>query len=1215
MRGDRKIVHYKRLSSGDEENIDQPNLPDIPLPIGNSLPVFDLAPTVPASLSQTIPASSNFQFSRPSVKAAKYPSQVIPSGTIHFSFSNPKSPRAETTEGGCVVQSLVTISSQSNMASLSAAVFTKPASWQCESCLVSNSSFSLKCKACGLCKSHIDKGISQSRKNVSSSLSSSSSDQQLTAALFTKPNSWTCEKCMVRNPSNIDTCKACQALRPTCDEKFHALDKMTTRKVVATSASTDIPSSSLESSVLGFNTSHQLTSAVCTKPNTWQCNKCSSSNPSDVTKCTTCQSPKPACTTKSTAATAPLTAAMFTKPNSWKCNMCFISNPPDSMKCKACETSKPGNTTNPASVAAPLTAAMFSKPNSWKCNTCFISNPPDAMKCKACETSKPGNTTNPASVAAPLTAAMFSKPNSWKCNTCFISNPPDAMKCKACETSKPGNTTNPASVAAPLTAEGQCKEVKLPISQPSDVKKQPKLLTQGFKLTGSLVGKSTSTDSSAIGSSSNGFKLSSSLLPSTKGLGAGFDGIPCGNYKISSASSFGEGGFKLVSSSSVSKKCDTSELKGWKLPKEIQESSSQSVSCTAKFGASSQSEITDSRNKETNSGFCIVGTNIPSLPSDRTFRTTTPSVGSELQTSGTLIHPHHDSEKLFTNKPLTIAELAASGQLTVQSAVEEHQETTSKQALDRIEGSKSESKTTDGAISESKQSAGKEIHFLQNVSTSESNAAKQGLEASTIQSESRGKGFQLLVPPVLAKSTDLPTTCSSGSNVHVSESNSGQLGRSPIVTNQSDVFKQQVNQTVNMNSDLFVSSDKTKRTSSGLIGSFNQSRFTLNTDSKSVVAFGNNEMSDFSRTGPFTLSGNIQSKSVGSSTNNQLREVFQSQVQSREESSTNETSQSLQFPTPGSSQQATRQESLQQKPTFNFGVQQQGSQEQQAKSRESFQQKPTFSFGVQQQSSQEQQASSQESLQRPTFNFGVQQQTSRERQANSQESQQKPTFKFGLQREGSQERSLSLFGGVSGSNIQPSGSQQDATFSSKPSFSLQPGADKNQERPIFGTMDLRTASMPSSLQIGQQKQSSMLGQPSALSTTMQPFQFGMNQTQSHPTFRFGSQSGTSLLPASSSSSGLLSNNPFRFPQPGAGGDAPDQAVGMVDVSSGLSDQQQSGGYDFSSSLQSSGSFTFGGDSSVVPTPFANQSASISNMPSRLGGRKTKTAVRRVPKKR
>ncbi|NXY73822.1 NU153 protein, partial [Glareola pratincola] len=204
-------------------------------------------------------------------------------------------------------------------------------------------------------------------------------------------------------------------------------------------------------------------------------------------KCVTCQAAKAStvestkqtisssqCVTSKAAVPAAGTLGFEDKfktaPNTWDCDTCLVQNKPEATKCIACETPKPGTGVMPALTLPVVTDSSvtvtssssstdttvtlgfgdkFKKPKgSWDCTVCLVSNKAEDSKCVACQSEKPGVSvpvtsssvsTFSASSGGFLDLDKFRKPEgSWDCEVCLVQNKAEATKCVACESAKPG---------------------------------------------------------------------------------------------------------------------------------------------------------------------------------------------------------------------------------------------------------------------------------------------------------------------------------------------------------------------------------------------------------------------------------------------------------------------------------------------------------------------------------------------------------------------------------------------------------------------------------------------------------------------------------------------------------------------------------------------------------------------------------------------------------
>ncbi|KAF1547916.1 hypothetical protein FQV19_0006347, partial [Eudyptula minor] len=159
-----------------------------------------------------------------------------------------------------------------------------------------------------------------------------------------------------------------------------------------------------------------------------------------------------------------------TAPHTWDCDTCLVQNKPEATKCIACETPKPGTGVMPALTLPVVTDSSvtvtssssstdttvtlgfgdkFRKPKgSWDCAVCLVSNKAEDSKCVACQSEKPGASVPVTSSSVSLFSASsggfldldkFKKPEgSWDCEVCLVQNQAEATKCISCESAKPG---------------------------------------------------------------------------------------------------------------------------------------------------------------------------------------------------------------------------------------------------------------------------------------------------------------------------------------------------------------------------------------------------------------------------------------------------------------------------------------------------------------------------------------------------------------------------------------------------------------------------------------------------------------------------------------------------------------------------------------------------------------------------------------------------------
>ncbi|NXA98172.1 NU153 protein, partial [Melanocharis versteri] len=204
-------------------------------------------------------------------------------------------------------------------------------------------------------------------------------------------------------------------------------------------------------------------------------------------KCVTCEAAKVSTveSTKQTVSVSPCVSSKTTvptagtlgfedkfkpAPNTWDCDTCLVQNRPEATKCVACETPKPGTGVMPAltmpmvtdsSVTVTSTSSStgttvtlgfgdrFKQPKgSWNCSVCIVQNKAEDSKCVSCQSEKQGSSVpvTSSSVSALSSSSggfldldKFKKPEgSWECEVCLVQNTAEATKCIACESAKPG---------------------------------------------------------------------------------------------------------------------------------------------------------------------------------------------------------------------------------------------------------------------------------------------------------------------------------------------------------------------------------------------------------------------------------------------------------------------------------------------------------------------------------------------------------------------------------------------------------------------------------------------------------------------------------------------------------------------------------------------------------------------------------------------------------
>ncbi|KAM6184898.1 nuclear pore complex protein Nup153 [Rhynchocyon petersi] len=428
----RERTHFVASRPSEDEEMEVPVLPKIPLPIASSsLPAFNFSPSTtststPSSLSpshsltnkvqMTSPGSTGspmFRFSSPIVKSTE--PDVLPPSSIGFTFSVPVAKTTELSGSSSTTEPIMSNSAQ-DTTSVNNALCMKKLDEDCEgpfkpAKVLKEGSVLDVLKNPGFMSPKVDSFAAQpttvspvvyTRPSISSF---SSSGTQLGESLKTG-SSWQCDTCLLQNKISDNKCIACQATK--------LLPKDTAKQT-----GTPIKSGKPTLSASGTGFGDKFKPAV----GTWDCDTCLVQNKPEAIKCVACETPKPgtgvkrvltlplasesAVTVAASSASCTVTTGIvgfgdkFKRPlGSWDCPVCFVSNNASDNKCVSCMSEKPGSSIpTSSSIAAPVSLPSggalgldkFKKPEgSWDCETCLVQNKADAVKCVACESAKPG---------------------------------------------------------------------------------------------------------------------------------------------------------------------------------------------------------------------------------------------------------------------------------------------------------------------------------------------------------------------------------------------------------------------------------------------------------------------------------------------------------------------------------------------------------------------------------------------------------------------------------------------------------------------------------------------------------------------------------------------------------------------------------------------------------------------------------------------------------
>ncbi|XP_062425932.1 nuclear pore complex protein Nup153 isoform X3 [Rhea pennata] len=425
-------VHYVSKPGQEQQEVEEPVLPKISLPISTTLlPQFSFSSltsnavssspsTVSTSVMNKVQLASNvgspvFRFSSPIVKSTE--AEVLPPlSQIGFTFSVPVVKSAELSgSSDTPVTSLLTldtttVNSTSNKKEENEEYDGpfKPAKVLKEGSvldILKNPGFtSLKTHASTAAQPVTTSTVVYTRPAISSFSAGKETSQQASSYW----QSDTCDPCM-QNKATDSKCGTCQAAKVSTAEQ-------STKQTISSSPSSISKSAAPTAGALGFGDRFK------TAPGTWDCDTCLIQNKPEATKCVACETPKPgtgvmpaltlpavpdtSATVTSSSSSTDTTVTLgfgdkFKKPKgSWDCTVCCVTNKAEDSKCIACQSEKPGSSVPVTSSSVSAFSASsgglldldkFKKPEgSWDCEVCLVQNKAEATKCVACKNAKPG---------------------------------------------------------------------------------------------------------------------------------------------------------------------------------------------------------------------------------------------------------------------------------------------------------------------------------------------------------------------------------------------------------------------------------------------------------------------------------------------------------------------------------------------------------------------------------------------------------------------------------------------------------------------------------------------------------------------------------------------------------------------------------------------------------------------------------------------------------
>ncbi|KAM9573082.1 nuclear pore complex protein Nup153 isoform 5-T5 [Guaruba guarouba] len=447
-------VHYVSKPAQEQQELEEPVLPKVPLPISTaSLPSFNFnflaSSTVsssPSTLStgvmMKVPPASNvgspvFRFSSPIVKSTE--AEVLPPLSIGFTFSDPVAKSAErsgssdTPVTSFLTLDTTTVNSTSHKKEKEEYDGpSKPAKFLKEGSvldILKTPGFTSVKTRSPTSAQPVTSTVVYTRPAISSF--SAGKDASKQASSFWQSDTY--DPCL-QNKTMDSKCVTCEAAKVSTAES--------TKQTISSSQCVAFKAAVSTVGTLGFEDKFK------TAPNTWDCDTCLVQNKPEATKCIACETPKPGTgvmpaltlpavtdstvTVTSSSSSTDTTVTLgfgdkFKKPKgSWDCAVCLVSNKAEDSKCVACQSEKPGSSVPVTSSSVPVPAfsaasgasggfldlEKFKKPEgSWDCEVCLVQNKAEATKCVACESAKPGTKVEPKGFGAAAVSTNAAVPS------------------------------------------------------------------------------------------------------------------------------------------------------------------------------------------------------------------------------------------------------------------------------------------------------------------------------------------------------------------------------------------------------------------------------------------------------------------------------------------------------------------------------------------------------------------------------------------------------------------------------------------------------------------------------------------------------------------------------------------------------------------------------------------------------------------------------------
>ena len=357
----------------------------------------------------------------------------------------------------------------------------KEGSWECPTCMVSNTSDDSKCEACETPNPNAapPKSIEvQKSSSEAPSFSFSKGSGNAFAKFAPKEGSWECQTCMVSNTSDASKCEACDTPNP------NAPPPKDTAESNPQSAFNFKPTTGNGGFSFGGGDSQSLSNSNFGTPSSgfsFGATNQFSKNPSSGFTFGSAAQPTssagfsfgtPQQSTTGSSGFLFGSAAPVAPASSG-----FTFGAPTKTEHASSNIGKDTNKDQPVAYTSKSSGNGFAKfapkDGSWECQTCMISNTEDLSNCEACETPNPNaasvKSTEVLKSSSEAPSFSFSKGSgnafakfapkegSWECPTCMVSNTSDDSKCEACETPNP-NALPPKEQHKPLFGSATTNE-------------------------------------------------------------------------------------------------------------------------------------------------------------------------------------------------------------------------------------------------------------------------------------------------------------------------------------------------------------------------------------------------------------------------------------------------------------------------------------------------------------------------------------------------------------------------------------------------------------------------------------------------------------------------------------------------------------------------------------------------------------------------------------